>query len=138
MTLKDQIIENSFKRLDSETDNERAAKMLEAIATTATCVFDDGTAHGRLIPENIKERFQKTECPVLKELYRRAALSGADKSKVYYSPDSEWSMYVLRNIGSIYGSLQKIEADRYVPQKFPNQPPEDFPLKNNTVKVDFN
>ncbi len=126
MTLKEKIVENSFSRLDKETDREKTADIIEAIVTTSTAVYQDGSAHGRKIPEEIRRRIQDTENPVLKSMYDRISNAGVDASKVFFSPANEWSMYVFRNINQIYGYCQNVSHKYCYQQKFPLEPPEKY------------
>lgn len=135
MTLNEKIIENSFTRLDGETDREKTAEIIEAIATSSTGVYKDGTVHGRKIPEDIIKRLQESKNCRAKELYDRIQHAGVDASKVCFSPASEWSMYIFRNIKRIYNNEQKAESNTYLSSGFPpKEPPKGFPLENNKIE----
>lgn len=137
MTLVEKIINNSFARLDSETDRERTAEIIEAIATSSTETYKDGTVHGRRIPEEIIKRLQESKNCRTMVLYDRINHSGVDASKVCFSPQSEWSMYIFRNIYKIYVAAQKDNSRTYRSHGFPpKEPPEGFPHTNN--KIDEN
>lgn len=140
MTLTEKIIDNTYSRLATCEDRQRAVEMIKAIEISSLTSEDNGTRFSGKIPAETRKRLCSGNGPVVKEIVRRLKESGMDVEESFPTVESRWSMTVFSELSTIYSDSQELSAGRAYIRKPIGTPQEEFdkwkktkPYPNNFV-----